>query len=167
MIAKTTKKILKLQTDFLHACVSGNQTLEDVMDDFHIIPETLAGWLMDREFLIRLQGMRRFLRKARDLQLELGARRAAEVLTRCATDTAVREVKPLQRTACVDLIRLARDSRARARAADPHPDELTKHRALYHPEVPEEEAQELLKELAKNNAASSPANPTERGEVRA
>ena len=157
MIANTTKRLLKLQTDFLHQCVQGNQTLEEVMDDFHIPPQTLAGWLMDREFRIRLHGMRRFLRKARDIQLELGARRAAEMLTRCATDTSLKKIEPIQRSACVDLIRLARDSRARETAMHPHPDDMSKHRALHHPDVSDDEAQRLMDELAHQDA-STPTN---------
>lgn len=155
MTSRTTKKLIKLQADFLDQCVRGSQTLEEVMDDYHIIPETLAGWLMDREFRIRLHGMRRFLRKTRDFQLEMGARHAADVLTRCATDTSIKKVEPLQRTACVDLIRLARDSRARATAMHPNPDDVSKRNDLYHPAVPEDEARELMAELARRDAAAA------------
>lgn len=155
----TTKRIRKLQEQLFQSCLNGNQTLEEVMDDLHIPPETLAGWLTDRDFRVRLNAMRRFLRKARDIQLELGARRAAEMLSRCATDTALTKVESVQRSACVDLIRLARDSRARASAMNPHPDDVTKRAALWHPEMAEEEARQLMADLVRRDGQTA-AHPS-------
>jgi hypothetical protein len=160
--AKTTRKIFKLQGEFLHKCCLSLQTLEEVMDDFDITPETLACWLGDREFRIRLHSTRRYLRQTRDVQLEMGARHAADVLSRCVTDTAIKETKPLQRLASVDLVRLARDSRARAAATHSSADDETKNAAIYHPGVPADEARDLMRELTRNDATPSQPSSSQR-----
>ena len=153
MTPKVTRKVRKLQDEFFHNCVNSTQTLDEILEDLGVPPETLSGWLTEKDFRVRLHGMRRYLRRARDIQLEIGALHAAGMLMRSATDTATTPITSVARSACVDLVRLARDSRARVSANNPTPDEMTKRRSLYHPDVPEEEARELIEELARRDAA--------------
>src|SRR5687768_10052628 len=102
MTAKPTRKIRKLQDAFFHNCINSTQTIDEVLDDLGLPPETLAGWLMQPAFRVRLHGTRRYLRRARDIQLEIGALHASAVLLRTATDTAIKKTEPLARSACVD-----------------------------------------------------------------
>lgn len=146
----TTRKIKALQKEFLRRCVSSAEPLEELFDDLSIPYETFVSWMDEREFRSRLHGMRRFLRKARDLQLNLSSYRAAGTLARL---TAVEKGTPAPahaRAACVDVIRLARDSRARRRAQEPN--EVLRQRLISHPDLTDEEASRLTAELAASTA---------------
>ena len=143
-----SREIRTFQKQFIAQCLESSQTLDEIMDDLNLPSQTLAGWLTQKDFRVRLHGLRRHLRRTRELQVEIGAMRAAAALTRASSGTD-ENLKPVVRAACVDLIRLSRDSRARSRAVDPSADDLTKRRALYHPNVPADEAQSLMDELAR------------------
>lgn len=83
------------------------------MQELNILPAQVARWLTTRGFRQRLTHARRHARRMRELQIELGAWRAAQVLVRAAvSDEAT--VTPVVRQACADLIELARDTRARS-----------------------------------------------------
>lgn len=169
MTVKVTRKVRQLQDAFFDACVNSTQTLEEIIEDLGIPHQTLAGWLIEPNFRVRLHGLRRYLRRARDLQIEMGALHASAMLLRTATDTAITKTESVTRSACVDLIRLARDSHARARVQNSTAEDETKRRALYHPDVPADEARELIEELARRDAnekaAPSPSYPGERAGV--
>jgi hypothetical protein len=168
--ADVSKKTRNLQASFLQRCCTSMQPLEDAMSDFGITHKSLALWLTDADFRKKLSHARRYLRHMRDIQLEMGARHAAEFLTRCTTDTADKDTKLLQERAAVDIIRLSRDSRARAAAMHPDQDDVSKNAAIYHPGVPSEEAKELMAALlgeeAMPKATPSPSYPGERAGVR-
>lgn len=134
-------KITK-QQQFFRRCVTGTETLEEILKDLDISPYMFVRWLGERDFKSRMHGMRRYLQRARDLQLEASSVRAAEMLSRIAVGT---EMKPVARAACIDVIRLARDSRVRRRNAKP--DEVLRHRKLAHPDISDEEATRLMLEL--------------------
>ena len=160
----TTKHVKQRQEAFFKQCLDSNQSLDEILEDLEIPPETLAGWLMTRAFRVRMQGMRRYLRRARELQVQIGALRASAMLLRAATDTLVTPPQAISRAACVDLIRLARDSRARRAANDPHPDDVLKARTpIYHPDVDEAEARALIEELARDE--HQPTGAARRGEL--
>lgn len=155
--AMTTKQRAVLQDTFLNQCRASTQTLDEILEEMEVPPETLAGWLMDDAFRQRLHAMRQELRRKRELQVQIGAARAAAELTRTVDGTDPR-ASAVRRAACVDLIRLARDSRARRRATDMPPDEYAReYRALYHSAISPDEAQELMEQLARNAAAANEA----------
>lgn len=151
---RKSTRLIKRQRDFLNECLTTSQTLREVMEDFNVTPESLARWLTDDEFRSRLHSARRYLRKTRDLQLEIGSLHAAEMLFRCSADVGAKDVKSVQRAAWVDIIRLARDSLARMRAEQPG--EVLRNQRLYHPAIAEAEANKLAEELAENQAERQP-----------
>ena len=152
----TDKQRVTLQDEFLKQCRASSQTLDEILDDMNVPPETLAGWLMEDAFRRRLHEMRQELRRKRELQVQIGAARAAAELTRTVDGTDPR-ASAVRRAACVDLIRLARDSRARRRMANLPPDEYAReYRALYHSAIAPDEAQELMEQLAKRDAMNAP-----------
>jgi hypothetical protein len=156
------------------------------MRELNIIPEMLARWLTKRDFRVKLHATRRYLRRSRELQLQLGAMRAAQVLAGSlqSEDADLRAL----RAACVDLIKLARDSRARRGADDRKPEKPDKSRSkvgresrrncddgskptceststsqststspLIHPELDESEANRLMSELDPTHVPTSEA----------
>lgn len=141
MMAKSKK-----QKEFLSRCATSVQPVEDILDDLVILPQTLVNWMDERDFKFKLHGMRRFLRRARDLQLEAASMRAATLLSRVAGGDELSKMTPARRAACVDVIRLARDSRARRRAQDA--DVVNRERRLAHPDLSDAEAAQLAQELS-------------------
>lgn len=141
----TTKQKRDLQKAFLSQCVTTTQTLEDLLDDLGIRPQTLVTWMAEREFKSKLHGMRRYLQRARELQLEAASLRAAGLLASLTAPPNGARANPVSRAACVDVIRLARDSRVRRRAQ--HPDEVNRQRRLAHPDLSDEEVDRLLREF--------------------
>ncbi len=150
----TGKEKRDAQKQFLHLVANSTQPIEDIIDTVDILPETLLNWMDERDFKSKLHGMRRFLRKARDLQLEASSLRAARILADLTTPSKKDVNKPNVRAACVDVIRLARDSRARRRSQDA--DETLRQRRLSHPDLSDTEATALLNEL---NASQDQEKP--------
>ena len=106
----------------------------------------LARWLDQPWFAARVAELRRHLRHRREIDLELGASRAAALLH--AAVTAEEPVEPAARAACVEVIRLARDTgwrakskKARSAAAVEVPAEVA------HGDVPPAEAEALMAAL--------------------
>ena len=149
----TQRERIKRQKDFIARCIDSSQTLDEILSDLELPADTLAGWLMDRDFRIRLHRLRKYLKKARELQVDLGAVHAASCLSRVATDTRPADAKPVQRAACVDLIRLSRDCDARRKMQTLSADDLTKRHDLYHPAIAADEAQALMDELDRRETA--------------
>ena len=149
----TNKQRAALQDTFLAQCRASTQTLDEILEEMDLPPETLAGWLTDDAFRRRLHAMRQELRRKRELQVQIGAARAAAELTRTVDGTDPR-ASAVRRAACVDLIRLARDSKARRRATDLPPDEYAReYRALYHSAIAPDEALELMAQLERGAPA--------------
>lgn len=138
----------KRQKEFLARCATSVQPIEDILDDLEILPHTLVNWMDERDFKFKLHGMRRFLRRARDLQLDASAMRAATLLSRVADGDDLPTMTPIRRAACVDVIRLARDSRARRRSQDA--DVINRERRLAHPDLSDEDATRLTLELTRS-----------------
>lgn len=147
MTARERELRLELQDQFLKLCAETSQTLDEVLSDMDLPPETLAGWMADNAFRKKLNRFRKYLRQTRELHVEIGAARAAAQLTRVVSNKAGDDAKPVIRSACVDLIRLSRDANARRRREVPHVDDVTKDRDLYHPAIPADEAQAIMEEL--------------------
>lgn len=141
----TTKKKKATQKAFLTRCATTTQSLEDLLEDLGILPQTLVTWMDEREFRSKLHGMRRYLRRARDLQLEAASLRAATLLASLTTVGHDERSNSTTRAACVDVIRLARDSRARRRVHDP--DEVNRYRRVAHPDLTDDEVDRLMHEL--------------------
>ena len=137
-----------LQRAFLDQCLHTDKSLGRVMIDMQIMPEQVARWLATRSFRRQLGRARREARRLRDLQIEVGAWRAAQVLTEIALcDDA--KARPVVRQACTDLIKLARDARARTisdRAAPSMPPART------HPDLDPDEQTRLTQQLAREDA---------------
>jgi alkanesulfonate monooxygenase SsuD/methylene tetrahydromethanopterin reductase-like flavin-dependent oxidoreductase (luciferase family) len=150
----TTRHRKAAQKEFLHRCVTTGQPLEELIEDLNILPQTLLKWMEERDFKSRVHGMRRYLRKARELQIQASALRAASLITRIADGDNVASYSSERRAACIDVIRLARDSRARRRAQDA--DVLNKDRRLAHPDLSEEEADRLAQELSDSEKTPNP-----------
>lgn len=138
-----------LQQQFIDRCLHTDKTLDQVMQELNILPAQVAHWLTTRGFRQRLTHARRHARRMRELQIELGAWRAAQVLVRAAvSDEAT--VTPVVRQACADLIKLARDTRARS----------IQHRAptagrsapRIHPDLDPAEQSELARHLTEEGA---------------
>ena len=144
----TDKEIRQLQNTFFKTCIQSVQPLEDIFDDLKIPYETFVSWMDEREFKSRMHGMRRFLKKARDFQLDLTSYRASGMLTRAANETLKEKTQTISRSACVDVIRLARDSRARRRSQEA--EEIGRNRLLTHPDISDQEASRLTAELDAN-----------------
>ena len=144
----TTREKKAAQKQFLDQCVTTTQPLEDLIDTLEIKPQTLLNWMDERDFKSRIHGMRRYLRKARELQIQASALRAASLMTRIADGEQVGHYTPERRAACVDVIRLSRDSRARRRAQDA--DVINRERRLAHPDLTDEEADRLAQELSES-----------------
>jgi hypothetical protein len=118
------------------------------MADLQLMPEQVARWLVTKSFRRKLSRARRHARRLRDLQIEVGAWRAAQVLMQVAVSDDAK-AKPVVRQACTDLIKLARDARARTisdRAAPTSP------LARTHPDLDPTEQTELAQQLAGENA---------------
>lgn len=141
----TTKQKLSLQKQFLDQLAKNVQPLEELMDDLKISPETFLTWTDERVFKSKLHGLRRYLRRARDLQLEVSSFRAAHMLANLTTVGKSESSNTVTRAACVDVIRLARDSRVRRRTQDG--EEIGRDRLLSHPDLSDEEALRLTAEL--------------------
>lgn len=141
----TTKRKKTLQREFLHRAATTTQTLDDLMEDLGILPQTLVRWMGERDFRSKLHGMRRYLARARDLQLEAASFHAARLLSTLTTVPHEDRANSTTRSACVDVIRLARDSRARRRANEA--DEVNRQRRLAHPDISDEEATRLMLEM--------------------
>lgn len=140
------RKVRSLQNEFFRRCIESMQPLDDVFQDLKIPHETFVSWMAEREFQSRLGGMRRFLRQAREVQLELSAYRAASVLDRNTAPPKEATGTPATRSALVDVIRLARDARARRRSHQP--DAVGKAMLHPHPDLSNDEAAKLISELA-------------------
>ena len=128
---------------YLREMSKGERPSRAVADEQGVDVLALARWLDQPWFSDRIAEIRRHLRHRREVDLELGASRAAALLH--AAVTAEAPVEPAARAACVELIRLARDSgwrvklkKARAAAAEPEP------AALAHEDVSEAEAERLM-----------------------
>ena len=83
----TNKQRTILQDTFLAQCRASTQTLDEILEEIDVPPETLAGWLTDDAFRRRLHAMRQELRRKRELQVQIGAARAAAELTRTVDGT--------------------------------------------------------------------------------
>lgn len=142
-----------LQKQFLERLAKNIQPLEELMDDLDILPETFISWTDERDFKSKLHGLRRYLRKARDLQLEVSSFRAAYILANLTTVEKSKSANPVTRSACVDVIRLARDSRVRRRTQEA--ETLGRERLLSHPDLSEEEALRLTAELSASVATGA------------
>lgn len=131
------------QEAYLRELSKADKPSATVADEQGVDVLALARWLDQPWFSDRIAEIRRHLRHRREVDLELGASRAAALLH--AAVTAEAPVEPSARAACVELIRLARDSgwrvklkKARAAAAEPEP------AALAHEDVSEAEAERLM-----------------------
>jgi hypothetical protein len=132
------------QTQFLDRCLQGDAPLHDVLRDLNIPHATLAGWFTQRWFRKRVHALARYLVRTRELQLQIGSWRAAQLLSG-AIVAPPQETTSAHRTACVELIKLARDSRARrfAERRRTRADRAT----LAHPDVGERESLDLAGEI--------------------
>lgn len=151
----TTKQKKAVQKEFLQRCATTAQTLEDLIDDLEIEPQTFLNWADERDFKSKMHGMRRYLKKARELQLQASALRAATLMARVADGEIIANYTIDCRAACIDVIRLARDSRARRRAQDA--DVINRERRLAHPDLSDEEAERLAQELSEPKTSSDEA----------
>jgi hypothetical protein len=127
---------------FLRACMHSDKTLSELMEEFAISPATFARWLLRDDFRRALNRVRRYLKQTRELDIELAATRAAAALAQPTTGKG----KP----AYIDLIKLARDTRARRRheIAELKSPEVP----LIHPAVSSEEASRLLADLQQSHS---------------
>ncbi len=111
----------------------------------------LARWLDQPWFAARVAELRRHLRHRREIDLELGASRAAALLH--AAVTAEEPVEPAARAACVEVIRLARDTGWRAKlkkarsAAAAAVEAVEAAVEVAHGDVPAAEAEALMAAL--------------------
>ena len=139
-------RLRKTQQTFLDLCVTSGQTLGEVMHELHLTPDQLARWFASAEFRLRLNKTLRFLRHTRELNVQLGAAKAAGLLHHAAAhpEDATRD---LPRSACVDLIRLARSSSAR-RHAQSHKLDIAPALATPHADLDPEQANVLAAQLS-------------------
>ena len=146
------RRITTVQKRFLQECLKSERQLDEIMADFHLSPQRFAKWLSRRGFRWHLEQTFKQLRRQRELNLELGAAHGAKMLARAADGSFAKHKgdqvpTPQRRQAWVDLVKLARDSRARRKA----------HRQIYrsahhtprlpHPDVAAEDAEKLMKRL--------------------
>lgn len=133
------------QSQFLSVCAVSGKTLTEVLEEIKLEPTTLARWLVQRSFRQRVNRLRKSLAMSRELTLAVGAVRAAQVLAG-ATQTPTN----CNQRACIELIRLARDVKARRRAED-RPSKQSIKPALngvpVHPDLDRDEAQKLIDHL--------------------
>lgn len=149
-MSKTAK-----QKEFLRLTVTSLKSLEEIFEDLKISPQAFVTWLGERDFRGKLHGMRRYLGRARELQLETSSLRAAGILSRLTSVPREQESKPITRAACIDVIRLARDSRVRRHNL--RPDEVARQRRVAHPDISDEEATRLMLELETSQAKKGDA----------
>jgi hypothetical protein len=147
------------QARFLRACRDDPWTLDELVARFKLQPWRMSRWMRRATFRKRLAQILREARQRRELDLELGAKRAGRTLREIATGIKGAPTSDVSRQACVDLIKLAdRDRRRRTRRkpADPFAD----HNPV-HPDVPRERAIELAKEMeaARAKAGDEIRNP--------
>lgn len=136
------------QREFLEQCMGSSQTLAEVMEDFNLSTKRLAAWIDQRWFRRELKKMVRTLRRVREIEIAIGSSRAASMLGRGVNNTLA-NAKDLHRQACVDMIKLARDLEAseHARQMKQTPPGRPDPSTLIHPDVPEEQREELLEQL--------------------
>lgn len=148
--AESRQRLRARQREFLEQCMTSSQTLAEVMEDFQLTTRRLASWIDQRWFRRELKRMVKALRRVREIEITLGSSRAASMLGRGVNNTLA-SPKDLHRQACVDMIKLARDLEAHERARQQRqtppgrPDPAT----IVHPDVPEEQRDELIEELEK------------------
>jgi len=137
------------QTRFLSACAVSGKTLGEVLEELQVSPATLARWLTQRSFRQRVNRLRKSLALSRELQLAVGAARAAQVLA-----GGLRTPADCNHRACVELIRLSRDTKARRRAEErPAKPSINPagHSLPVHPDLNRNEAQKLIDDLQRTN----------------
>jgi hypothetical protein len=116
--------------------------IRHVLGKYAVDEQTLAQWLSEPSFRRTLRRVRKALSTRRELRVARGAEKAAECLEDAlAPDALPRGLSDLQRKVCVDLIRLARATPAKPRTA------ATATEPLISPDIPQEEAQRLLREM--------------------
>ena len=134
-----------IQTRFLGLCATSGNSLTQVLTELRIEPATLARWLVQRGFRVRVSRLRKSLALSRELALAIGAVRAAQVLA-----GSVEDPSKCNHRACIELIRLSRDVKARRRAEDRPQKRALKKSAdelPIHPDLNQDEAKSLLDEL--------------------
>lgn len=133
------------QSQFLSTCATSGKTLGEVLEEIKLEPTTLARWLVQRSFRQRVSRLRRSLALSRELTLAVGAVRAAQVLA-----GATQIPTSCNQRACIELIRLSRDVKARRRAEDRPPKRTIKptmNQVPVHPDLDRDEAQKLIDDL--------------------
>jgi hypothetical protein len=130
---------------FVRDCIDTQRPLADVMDDHNVTPERFARWLDNPLFRRHLERMCKSTRRAREVDIAIGARKAAELLRRNTNPdgkpplTDVAQVK-----ASESLIKLARSSESQRRGERMiEPDR--RRRDLTHPDLSPQETNKLLK----------------------
>src|SRR5256885_10536544 len=75
------------QKYFIEQCVPSEQSISDVMDDTGVSAKEFASWLLQRSFRWHLEQICRAIRKKRELNIQFGAAKAADMLHRHAVGT--------------------------------------------------------------------------------
>jgi hypothetical protein len=146
----TTRQKKALQKSFLNRSATSTAPLEKILEELKITPQTFVTWMNEREFQSKLHGMKRFVTKTRELQIQTISMRAASLLSTVPAEKKeeFEKVTDVQRAACMDVIRMARDSRARRR--NQKAKEIHRDRRIAHPDLSDAEAERLVIELSES-----------------
>ncbi len=137
---KSTRRIVlwKKQRQFLDACLKGQKTVGQAMSEFKIAEKTLASWFTKPAFRRQFFKVKNFLEQCRDLDLTIGAKHGANLLTEQQLK------KSGEAPVRAELLKLASGRQATQRDAR---DKKPKLKRLSHPGHSPEERERLLRIL--------------------
>jgi hypothetical protein len=135
------------QKRFLEDCLKSQRVFADVMGDHGVTHQILVRWLSLKNFRYHVRRVQRALRKQREMDLEMGATRGAELLHRTAQlekqGQDMSEVRMTQCRAAEALVKLARVMKGGKRTGKSR-EGKEPERLLSHPDHSEEEVLRLM-----------------------
>lgn len=132
------------QVEFLNALLALDQPIAAILKSKDIDPELFVRWLQQRPFRRRLDAVRRYLHRTRELHVEIAALHASVRLIQESKADANKEMGK----SLAEFVRLARRVERRRAGKDDARDEAADPTSpIYHPNLPADEAEQLIREL--------------------